>query len=81
MLERNGNPPPPCLAKLPARKKGSYRPEAIYRWNDQRERAVGRLEQVAQRLEENGSAEEAKFLRDQLSQIVPALWEDDLSIP
>ncbi|NBI68963.1 carbon storage regulator, partial [Pseudoflavonifractor sp. 60] len=47
----------------------------------QRERAVGRLEQVAQRLEENGSAEEAKFLRDQLSQIVPALWEDDLSIP
>ena len=81
VLERNGNPPPPCLAKLPARKKGSYRPEAIYRWNDQRERAVGRLEQVAQRLEENGSAEEAKFLRDQLSQIVPALWEDDLSIP
>ena len=81
VLERNGNPPPPCLAKLPARKKGSYRPEAIYRWNDQRERAVGRLEQVAQRLEENGSTEEAKFLRDQLSQIVPALWEDDLSIP
>ncbi len=40
VLERNGNPPPPCLAKLPARKKGSYRPEAIYRWNDQRGRAV-----------------------------------------
>ena len=23
VLERNGNPPPPCLAKLPARKRGA----------------------------------------------------------
>ena len=80
VMERNGNPPPACLKELPARKKAKYRPEAIFRWNDERERAVKRLEQVAARLEENGSTEEAKILRDQLAQIVPTVWEDDLSI-
>ena len=81
VLERNGNPPPACLSKLPARRKARYRSEAIFRWNNERERAVKRLEEMAARLEKNGSAEEAKILRDQLAQIVPAVWEDELSIP
>lgn len=79
-LERRGNSPPACLAELSARKKAKYRPEAVFRWNEDRERAVRRVEQVAERLEKNGSAEEAKILRAQLEQIVPAVWEDDLSI-
>ena len=38
------------------------------------------MEQVAERLEKSGSMEEAEILRAQLAQIVPAVWEDDLSI-
>ena len=45
-----------------------------------REKAVRRMEQVAERLEKSGSMEEAEILRAQLAQIVPAVWEDDLSI-
>ena len=73
VLERNGNPPS-------ARKRAKYRPEAVFRWNSEREKAVRRMEQVAERLEKSGSMEEAEILRAQLAQIVPAVWEDDLSI-
>ena len=80
VLERSGNPPPACLAELSARKRAKYRPEAVFRWNSEREKAVRRMEQVAERLEKSGSLEEAEILRAQLAQIVPAVWEDDLSI-
>lgn len=80
VLERGGNPPPACLAALSARKRAKYRPEAVFRWNSEREKAVRRMEQVAERLEKSGSMEEAEILRAQLAQIVPAVWEDDLSI-
>ena len=80
VLERSGNPPPACLAELSARKRAKYRPEAVFRWNIEREKAVRRMEQVAERLEKSGSMEEAEILRAQLAQIVPAVWEDDLSI-
>ena len=80
VLERSGNPPPACLAELSARKRAKYRPEAVFRWNSEREKAVRRMEQVAERLEKSGSMDEAEILRAQLAQIVPAVWEDDLSI-
>ena len=80
VLERSGNPPPACLAELSARKRAKCRPEAVFRWNSEREKAVRRMEQVAERLEKSGSMEEAEILRAQLAQIVPAVWEDDLSI-
>ena len=80
VLERSGNPPPACLAELSARKRAKYRPEAVFRWNSEREKAVRRMEQVAERLEKSGSMEEAEILRAQLARIVPAVWEDDLSI-
>ena len=80
VLERSGNPPPACLAELSARKRAKYRPEAVFRWNSEREKAVRRMEQVAERPEKSGSMEEAEILRAQLAQIVPAVWEDDLSI-
>ena len=80
VLERSGNPPPACLAELSARKRAKSRPEAVFRWNSEREKAVRRMEQVAERLEKSGSMEEAEILRAQLAQIVPAVWEDDLSI-
>ena len=34
---------------------------------------------VFDRLEENGSDEEAEALRKQLDRIIPAFWEDDLA--
>ena len=78
VLERNGTPPPACIASRPPRKKPRYKPEAVFRWNDDRERAVRMIEKVAARLEENGEAGEAKILRNQLEQIVPAIWEDEV---
>jgi len=76
--ERDGTPPPACIAKLPPNKKRRHRPDALFRWNDDRERAVSTLEKIAKHLEQNGSGEEAKILRAQLEQIVPAIWEDEI---
>ncbi len=77
VLERSGTPPPACVANQPPRKKHRYRPDAVFRWNDGRERAVSTLERMADRLEQNGSGDEAKILRTQLGQIVPAAWEEE----
>lgn len=79
VLERGGNPPPACLAQLPARKRAKYRPEAIFRWNDDRERAVRAMKRVFDRLEAGGCAQEAAVLRTQLDRIIPAFWESDLA--
>lgn len=79
VLERSGNPPPPCVTALPVRKKSRYKPDAIFRWNDERERAVRKLQNVADQLEEHGAREEAASLREQLEQIIPSVWEDNLA--
>ena len=77
ILERNGTPPPACIASRPPRKKPKYRPDTLYRWNDDRERAVRTMRKIADRLEQNGAADEAKILRRQLEQLIPAVWEDE----
>jgi len=76
--ERVGTPPPACIAKQPPRKKHRYRVDAVFHWNEDRERAVSKLERMAERLERNGSGEEARILRTQIEQIVPAIWEEEV---
>lgn len=78
VLERQGGQRPACLA-APAKKKARYRRDQVFRWNDDRERAVQAMRRVMDRLEQNGSANEARLLRLQLDRIVPAVWEDDLA--
>ncbi len=78
VLERQGGQRPACLAS-PAKKKARYRRDQVFRWNDDRERAVQAMRRVMDRLEENGSADEARLLRLLLDRIVPAVWEDDLA--
>lgn len=77
VLERNGTPPPTCIQKPPRKK--SWKPGLTFRWDDSRERAVNKLEALACRLEDSGAKEDAKLLRTQLEQIVPAVWEDALN--
>ena len=79
VLERQGGQRPACLSNLPPRKKPRYRSAAAFLWNEGRERAVGTLEKLAAQLEEGGAAEEARLLREQLRQLVPSPWEEELS--
>ena len=74
VLERDGTPPPECIAAKPPRKKPRYKPDAAFRWNDDRERAVRALEALADRL----GGEDAKTIRAQLEQLVPAPWEQEI---
>lgn len=78
VLERQGGERPACLSAPPKRKGKHYR-DQVFRWNDDRERAVRVMKQVFDRLEQNGAADEAKVLRTQLDRIIPAFWEDDLA--
>ena len=78
VLERQGGQRPACL-KPPGRKKVRYIRDQVFRWNDDRDRAVRAMELVFDRLEQGGSGEDAAFLRAQLDRIVPAVWEDDLA--
>ena len=78
--ERDGAPPPACITSQPPRKRHRHRPDAAFYWNSDRVRAVSALEKVAERLERNGSGEEARILRTQLEQIVPAAWEEEAVI-
>ena len=78
VLERSGGKRPACLAPPSGKKAKAYR-DQIFRWNDDRERAVRAMKQVFDRLEQNGAGEEAKILRTQLDRIIPAFWEDDLA--
>lgn len=77
VLERQGGKRPACLE--PPKKKARYYRDQVFRWNDDRERAVRSMKQVFERLEQNGAGEEAKILRTQLDRIIPAFWEDDLA--
>ena len=78
-LEKNGGSRPACLADLPPRKKPRYKPVSAFLWNDGREHAVKTLEKLAERLEKKGQAEEAGIIREQISQLVPSAWEDELT--
>ena len=78
VLERDGGQRPACLAPPPKRRARCYR-DQIFRWNDDRERAVQVMKQVIDRLEENGAGDEAGVLRTQLDRIIPAFWEEDLT--
>ncbi len=78
VLERQGGRRPDCL-EAPSGKKARYRRDQVFRWNDDRERAVRVMRQVMDRLEQKGSVDEARLLRLQLERIVPAVWEDDLA--
>lgn len=78
VLEREGGKRPDCLAP-PSGKKAKYYRDQVFRWNDDRERAVRAMKTVLDRLEQKGAGEEAKLLRTQLDRIIPAFWEDDLA--
>ena len=78
VLERNGGQRPACLEPPSGKKTRGYR-DQIFRWNDDRERAVRAMKQVFDRLEQSGAKEEAAALRKQLDRIIPAFWEDDLA--
>ena len=78
VLERRGGKRPACL-EPPPKKKARYYRDQVFRWNDDRERAVRSMKQVFERLEQSGAGEEAKILRTQLDRIIPAFWEDDLA--
>ena len=78
VLERNGGQRPACLAPASGKKARYYR-DQVYRWNDDKERAVRTMKQVFERLEQNGAGEEVKILRAQLDRIIPAFWEENLT--
>ena len=78
VLERSGGQRPGCLAP-PTGKRARTRRDQIFRWNDDRERAVRAMKQALDRLEQKGSGEEAQILRTQLDRIIPTFWEDDLA--
>ena len=80
LLERQGGERPACLAP-PARKKGRTYRDQIFRWNDDRERAVRVMKRVIDRLEENGAGDEAGILRTQLDRLIPAFWEESPTAP
>lgn len=78
VLERGGGKRPGCLAP-PSGKKARYYRDQVFRWNDDRERAVRSMKQVLDRLEQKGDGEEARLLRTLLDRVIPAFWEDDLA--
>ena len=80
VLERDGGPRPAGLAP-PARPKARYHRDQIFRWNDDRERAVRVMKRVIDRLEENGAGDEAGILRTQLDRLIPAFWEESPTAP
>ena len=80
VLERDGGQRPACLAP-PARTKARYHRDQIFRWNDDRERAVRAMKRVIDRLEENGAGDEAGILRTQLDRLIPAFWEESPTAP
>ncbi len=78
VLEKNGGRRPACLAPPTGKRAKVYR-DQVFRWNDDRERAVRAMRRALDLLEQKGGGEEAAFLRTQLDRIIPAVWEDDLA--
>ena len=78
VLERQGGQRPACLDPPPKR-RARRRKDQIFRWNDDKERAVRVMERALERLDQSGAGEDVKVLRAQLERIVPAVWEEDLA--
>jgi len=78
VLEREGGKRPACL-EPPSGKAPKHHRDWLFRWNDDRERAVRAMQQVMDRLERNGAGEEVKALRAQLDRIIPTYWEDEVT--
>lgn len=78
VLERQGGKRPACL-QPPSGKKAKHHRDQIFRWNDDRERAVRVMKETMDRLEEKGAGAEAAILRKQLERIIPTYWEDEVS--
>lgn len=76
VLEREGGERPACLA--PPKPKSHYYRDQIFRWNDDRERAVRAMRKIFQELEEKGLTREAAELQKQLERMIPAFWESEL---
>lgn len=77
VLERQGASRPECLAPPPRKKPGHHR-DKIYRWNDDRERAVHAMLQAIDQLEQTGETQETQTLRTQLTRLVPTYWEEEV---
>ncbi len=77
VLERTGGERPACLLPPSGKKTRHYR-DRVFRWNDDRERAVRAMKQVMDRLEQNGAGDEAALLRTQLDRIIPTFWEEEV---
>lgn len=75
VLERQGGERPACLAP-PPKKKAKYSRDRYFPWNDDRERAVRKMKQVIDGLDK----EAADVLRTQLDRIIPAVWEDEVTV-
>lgn len=78
LLEREGAERPACLTPPPRRKPKLQR-DLLFRWNDDRERAVRGIQLVIDHLEANGSKEDAQALRLQLKRLLPTPWEEEVS--
>ena len=78
VLEQEGKERPACLLPPSGRKARYYR-DQVFRWNDDRERAVRAMKRTIQKLEQDGRSEEAASLRTQLDRIIPAFWESELT--
>lgn len=71
VLERQGGTRPACLTP-PSGKKHRVRRDQLFRWNDDRERALRAMRDTLDRLERKGLGQEAALLRTQLERLVPA---------
>lgn len=78
VLERNGGERPPCL-KPSSEKKARYYRDQVFRWNDDREKAVRAMREAIDQVERKGLRKEAIQLRTQLDRIIPTFWETDLA--
>lgn len=76
VFERQGGKRPECLAPPSGKKTRNYR-DQVFRWNDDRERAVRSMKFVIDRLAESGFVDEAKILNTQLDRIIPTFWEEE----
>ena len=91
LLERQGGERPACLAP-PARKKGRTYRDQIFRWNDDRERAVRamrraldlleqNIDSLTQRLTEKGYRADAKLmLKEEAGNVMEEMIKSDKNI-
>ena len=70
VLERKGTDRPDCLIPSSGKKAKTKRDQVVL-WNDDKDRAVKRMLAAMERLEQQGSEEEVKILRQQLAYLVP----------